>query len=66
MKLITLIYSEVFLKLTMYIAAIVTMAPTSCTGVKVSPRYRNPKIEANIGVKNVSELSLVKLPLVAL
>jgi hypothetical protein len=29
----------------MYIAATVTLAPTSCTGEKVSPRYRNLKYQ---------------------
>lgn len=41
-------HSEVFLKLTMYIAATVIMAPTSCTGEKVSPRYRNLKYQSKM------------------
>lgn len=53
-------------KFTKYIATKVTAAPTSCNEEKVSLRYRYPKIDANIGVKKVSELSLVRLPLVAL
>jgi len=40
-----LIHSEVFLKLTMYIAATVILAPISCTDEKVSSRYRNLKYQ---------------------
>lgn len=41
----------------MYIAATVTLAPTSCTGEKVSPRYRNLKYQR----KNVDAKVLIEM-----
>eukprot|EP00239_Pterosperma_sp_CCMP1384_P000141 CAMPEP_0197848096 /NCGR_PEP_ID=MMETSP1438-20131217/7923_1 /TAXON_ID=1461541 /ORGANISM="Pterosperma sp., Strain CCMP1384" /LENGTH=44 /DNA_ID= /DNA_START= /DNA_END= /DNA_ORIENTATION= len=39
-----------------------TAPPASCKGVSVSPSSKYPNPAANIGVRNVRELSLLRFP----